>query len=64
VLAHVAPHAPQLSTSFGHEGLQPEPEQTATNASAAIAHHQAFILAIVTDFPQGGSCVNHPRLAA
>jgi hypothetical protein len=39
VLAHVAPHAPQLSTSSGHDAEQPEPTHTTTvNASITIAH--------------------------
>jgi len=37
VLAHVAPQAPQLSTSSGHDAEQPAPTQAAT-AIATIAH--------------------------
>jgi hypothetical protein len=40
VLAHVAPHAPQLSTSSGHDGEHPALTQKIVNASITIAHQR------------------------
>ena len=40
VPAHVAPHAPQLSTSFGHDAPHPEAEPITTSTRIAIAHQR------------------------